>query len=115
MLGGIVIKGDNLGKGYGYPTANLDIKKRPPKLSQGVYGVTAKLLGKEYQGAMSYKEKPVKVEVYLFDYEGPDFYGKFLEVNPIQKVAEMEFYDNEEELKKKIAIDIVKVKHLFNK
>lgn len=111
MISGKVVKGDGLGKSFGYPTANLDIKKMSCKA--GVYAVEAYLEKKKYQGAMAFREKPLKVEIYLLNYTGEDFYGKFMEVELIQKVGELERYDDVEELKEKIASDMEKVKQVL--
>lgn len=114
MFGGKVIHGDGVGKQLGYPTANLDSEKNKVKITSGVYAVRVILNHKQYQGALAVQEIPWKVEVHLLDYSGPDFYGAYLEVEPKQKVSEMEKFDNLEELKKKIFIDAEKVQAIFN-
>lgn len=113
MFGGIVIHGDKIGKTLGFPTANLNIEKKDCKLSAGVYAVEATLDRKKYQGALAIQEKKWKVEVYLLDYVGEDFYGKYIEVDPVQKVGEMEGFDSEEELVEKIQGDVAKVKKIW--
>ncbi len=113
MFGGKVVHGDGLGKQYGYPTANLENAKSKLKLKQGVYATYAQLEKQQYEAALSVKENPLKIEIYLFNYQGVDFYDKYLEVDPLQKVSEIERYDNEDELKEKIRNDIGKVKEYF--
>lgn len=113
MFGGIVIHGDSLGKGLGYPTANLNISPKNTKCQDGVYAARAYLRKQEYKSALVIQEKAKKVEVYLFNYLGPDFYGLYLEVELIQKVSEIEVYNNPEQLKKKIERDIELIREVF--
>lgn len=113
MFGGIIIHGDHIGKGLGFPTANLDIKKNDIKLSPGVYACFAWLNKKNYQSALAIQSTTWKVEVHLFDYNGEDFYGKYLEVEPVQKVSEMQEFVNEADLREKIREDVEKVRELL--
>ncbi|HBU06649.1 MAG TPA: hypothetical protein DEB09_01035 [Candidatus Magasanikbacteria bacterium] len=114
MLKGIVIHGDGIGKKLGFPTANLDIEKKKCKFNSGVYAAKVTLNKKEYQGALAIQEKNWKVEVHFLDYVGEDFYGSFIEVEPIQKVSEMERFDSFEELQTKIKKDMLVVRSFFN-
>ena len=113
MISGIVIHGDGIGKSLGYPTANLDIEKNKCRLTPGVYAAKAILDKKEYQAALAIQESKWKVEVNLLDYVGEDFYGKYLEVEEIQKVSEMEGFTGKDSLIEKIAGDIKKVRDFF--
>lgn len=113
MLSGLVIHGDKIGRTLGFPTANLDIAKKHCPFAPGVYAVKVKLNKKEYQGALAIQEKPRKVEVHLLNYFGEDFYGKYLEVELVQKVSEMENMDSLEELKEKIQKDMEMVREIF--
>lgn len=113
MFGGIVIHGDQIGRILGYPTANLDIALKDTKCKEGVYAAKAFLQKKEYKAALIIREDNKKVEVHLFDYDGGEFYGSYLEVLPIQKVSEIEPYQGEEKLKEKITNDIRLIKEVF--
>lgn len=113
MFGGIVIHGEALGRLLGYPTANLDMAPKNTKCKEGVYAAKAFLQKKEYKAALIIREDNKKVEVHLFDYADGDFYGNYLEVEPIQKVSEIEPYQGEDKLKEKIAHDIELIKEVF--
>lgn len=113
MCGGIVKKGKKVGRQFGYPTANLDIPKNKFRLSPGVYAAWVDLNNKKYQAAMAVQETPWSVEVYLLGYKGKDFYGAYLEVDPIEKVGSMCRFSDPKELKEKIKEDIKKVKRVF--
>jgi len=109
MITGIVIKGDGLGKRYGFPTANLDCPKKNVKVKCGIYAAWVFFEHKKYIGALVIQDKPWKVEVYILDFEG-DLYGKYMEVDPVQKISEQQRYDSTEELIEKIRNDIEIVK-----
>jgi len=113
MLAGIVIHGDKIGKTLGYPTANLNVEKKDCKLSPGVYAVEVILDRKKYQGALAIQEKKWKVEVHILDYSGEDFYGKYVEVEPVKKVSEMEGFTGQDSLVEKIKSDVEKVREIF--
>lgn len=113
MISGIVVHGEGLGRGLGYPTANLNISPKDTKCKDGVYAAKALLKNKHYKAALIIQEEVKKVEVYLFDYTEGDFYGLYMEVEPIQKVSEIEAYAGEDQLKKKIEKDIQLIKEIF--
>lgn len=102
-----------MGKTLGFPTANLDCSKREIKLAVGVYAAWATIGGRTYMGALVIMEKPWKVEVHLLDYGGKDIYGELLQVDPIQKVSEVESYGSDQELVKKIQQDLIMVRDLL--
>lgn len=114
MFSGIVIRGDNIGKQMGYPTANLDTPKRKVDLEPGVYAVWVKLKRKKYRSALAIQDKPWKVEVHLLGYKGDDFYGAYIEVEAIQKVSQMCRFSSKNELQDKIKHDIEMVKNIFD-
>jgi riboflavin kinase / FMN adenylyltransferase len=76
-LSGIIIKGQQLGRSIGYPTANIQILndyKLVP--SDGVYAVIAEIDGFNHQGMLNIGNRPTvggssrSIEVNLFDFEG---------------------------------------------
>lgn len=106
MLSGPVVNGDGVGKTFGCPTANLSLRRSQVSLSSGIYAAAATLNREVYKAALVIQEKPWKVEVHLLDYNGPDFYGQHISVDPVQKVSEIESYDSTDELKDKIQADL---------
>jgi riboflavin kinase/FMN adenylyltransferase len=113
MFGGIVVHGDGKGKDLGYPTANLNISPVKTKCKDGIYAAKAIIQKKEYKGALVIDSPRKKVEIYLFDYSGKDFYGLYMDVEPIQKVSELESHDSFESLKEKIGKDIQLIKEVL--
>lgn len=83
---GRVVRGKQLGRTLGFPTANLDAESTD--LARGVYAVRVRLEnGAEKMGMMNVgrhptlPEGPATVEINLLDFEG-DLYGQALYVEP---------------------------------
>ena len=83
---GRVVRGKQLGRTLGFPTANLDAQSTD--LARGVYAVRVRLeSGEERMGMMNVgrhptlPEGPATVEINLLDFEG-DLYGQTLFVEP---------------------------------
>lgn len=81
-LNGIVIKGQQIGRSIGFPTANVHIPnnyKLIPK--DGVYAVEAEVNGSLFKAMLNIGNRPTvdgtqkSVETHLFDFQG-DLYGK---------------------------------------
>lgn len=110
-LKGQVVSGKGLGKGLGFPTANLDIDSNRALPSDGVY-VTFAFVGKErFPSVMSIGVRPTfsgrehTVEVYLLDFQG-DLYGREMKIEVIKKLREERAFPSPQELKAQIARDI---------
>jgi riboflavin kinase/FMN adenylyltransferase len=112
-LGGVVVHGDGLGKTYGYPTANINCSNKNVKISQGVYAAWVTVEHKKYKAALVVQIKPWKVETFLIDFDGKDLYGTYIEAEPVQKISELERYDTQEELIKKIDDDVKMVREVL--
>ena len=106
MIEAAVIPGDSAGKELGYPTANLGIPIDKVHLRDGIYAARAWLHSVEYKAALVVQVDLGKTEVHLLGYDGPDFYGEQLRVDPIQKISERKQYTNKEDLRAKIAADL---------
>ena len=83
---GRVVRGKQLGRTLGFPTANLDAQSTD--LARGVYAVRVRLEnGEEKMGMMNVgrhptlPDGPATVEINLLDFEG-DLYGQALYVEP---------------------------------
>ena len=83
---GRVVKGDQLGRTLGYPTANLEATDGDKiRLGHGVYAVYAGVDERRYKGMMSIGTRPTlvsseeKTEVHFFDFS-ESIYGKEVRV-----------------------------------
>ncbi|WP_291788211.1 bifunctional riboflavin kinase/FAD synthetase [Cecembia sp.] len=81
-LNGIIIKGQQLGRSIGFPTANMHIPHDYKLIPcDGAYAVTARVEGKIHQGMLNIGNRPTvngnsqTIEVHLFDFDG-DLYDK---------------------------------------
>jgi riboflavin kinase/FMN adenylyltransferase len=95
---GNVIKGKQLGKQLGFPTANLDAT---PDLVEGVYYGTCILHDKVENMVMSIGYNPTcgdrSVEVHIYDKTFDDFYGQNINVQVggyIRKMVKCESLDD---------------------
>lgn len=105
-----VVKGKQLGRTLGYPTANLNVQATEKLIPrQGVYFVQVSHAGVVYNGMMNIGTNPttdsdssVKCEVNIFDFEG-DLYGSEIKVEFTRWIREEKKFTGLNELK--LAID----------
>jgi len=112
ILTGKVVKGKQLGKRLGYPTANLHIKedyKIIPK--EGVYVVKSKIEHQTYYGMMNIGHNPTisegnhkSIETYLFDFN-KNLYDKELRIEVLKRIRNEIKFDSLENLKKAMKED----------
>lgn len=118
FITGEVIKGKQLGRTIGYPTANIFIDnadKLIPKI--GVYAVNVVLKGVTYKGMLNVGTNPttdfdnkIKIEVNIFDFDA-DIYGETLKVEFVKWIRNEEKFANLDELKQALANDKIACTH----
>jgi len=111
-LQGTVVKGKQLGRTLGYPTANIKPEgeeKLVPKI--GVYFVEVMVENKNYYGMMSIGINPttdsdtaIKLEVNIFNFN-QDIYGKTIKLNFLKRLRDEKKFANLTELKKELDKD----------
>ncbi len=109
---GVVVKGKQLGRTIGYPTANIfveDQDKLIPKI--GVYAVNVVVDDKRYKGMLNVGVNPttdtdnaIKIEVNIFEFN-EDIYGHDIKVEFVKWIRNEEKFANLEELKSALAND----------
>lgn len=112
FITGTVIKGKQLGRTIGYPTANVfieDADKLIPKI--GVYAVNVILNDKTYKGMLNIGLNPttdsdnrIKIEVNIFEFD-QEIYGETLKLEFVKRIRNEEKFANLDELKKALAND----------
>ncbi|MBA2611089.1 MAG: bifunctional riboflavin kinase/FAD synthetase [Bacteroidetes bacterium] len=112
FLKGKVVKGKQLGRELGYPTANLKTEnsdKLIPKI--GVYFVEVIVEGKNYFGMLNIGINPttdcddkLKIEVNIFDFS-MDIYNKTITLNFIKWLRDEEKFNNLNELIDQLHLD----------
>jgi riboflavin kinase/FMN adenylyltransferase len=120
-LSGMVVKGDQLGRTIGYPTANIgaiDAYKLIP--GDGVYAVEVALSDGERQGMLYIGERPTvsgglqrNVEVNIFDLDR-DLYGEAITVRFIHRIRGDQRFEGMNELKQQLHIDKRMAQDRFN-
>ena len=117
-LAGEVIRGAQLGRKLGFPTANLEVRELvlPPN---GVYAVHARVGEKLFRAALNIGLRPTvgaelaqQVEAHLLDFDG-DLYGQELEITFVEKLREEQKFPSLDALKAQIAKDVEETRRLF--
>ena len=111
FLSGEVVKGKQLGRTIGFPTANIQIEEDYKKIPKnGVYVVQTLINGKEVFGMMNIGFNPTvngekqTIEVHLFDFDA-DIYGHKIEVSLLNYLREEQKFGSVELLKEQLNQD----------
>ncbi len=113
---GKVIKGRQIGKKIGFPTANIDIKDYIVA-KPGVYAVKVKNQNKSkfVKGIANlgyrptFNQKKILLEVHLFNFD-KNLYNKYLTVNFVKFIRKEKKFKNIGQLRKQIKTDLFKAK-----
>ena len=115
-LSGKVVKGKQLGRTIGFPTANLHTDPRVLVPAPGVYAGVTTVDNRTYPIAISVgvnqtigDNLPSTTEAYLLDFEG-DLYGQTLCFSFVKYLRPMVKFEGLESLKKQIAEDVMQVR-----
>lgn len=100
MVSGQVVKGKQLGRTIGYPTANIDVDSDYKLIPQtGVYVVKSNIDDKDVFGMMNIGINPTvggklqKVEVHFFDLD-QNLYGKVLKIDILQRLRNEQKFES---------------------
>src|SRR5205085_8693757 len=114
---GTVVRGDDVGKKIGFPTANLSAHNEqfPPN---GVYFAEAKLDGVVYPGVVNLGCRPTVsskteriLEIHMLDFDR-DIYGKDLELRFIRYLRPEKKFENLDALVRQIERDVQQAREL---
>jgi riboflavin kinase/FMN adenylyltransferase len=117
LLSGRVVKGRQLGRELGYPTANLERTWRQVVPKDGIYAIRALLDdGREIDGACSIGTRPTiqedgehTIETYLLDFD-EDIYGREMEIRFVKYLRPEAKFESLEALKAQIAEDVAEAR-----
>ena len=116
-LKGKVEHGNRMGHKIGFPTANINVDVNIVTPKFGVYEVDVTKADKTYKGVMNIGNRPtvsndlkLSYEVHILDFD-EDIYGSFLKVEFVSFIRDEIKFDNIEELKNQISIDIESIKN----
>lgn len=120
VIAGHVVHGNKVGRQIGFPTANIQLKRKRLPLT-GIFAVTVSGLEKRHlPGAASLGVRPTLgqglqpvLEVYLFDFDR-DIYGAHLTVHFLHKLRDEAKFASLDALKAQIARDVANTKEYFH-
>ncbi|HWY39385.1 MAG TPA: bifunctional riboflavin kinase/FAD synthetase [Chthoniobacterales bacterium] len=118
---GTVVRGDDLGKKIGFPTANLSAHSEqfPPN---GVYAAEARIDGELHRGVVNLGVRPTVtsgkservLEIHLFDFNR-SIYGQDLEVRFVKFLRPERKFENVDTLVAQIRRDVDQARELFGR
>jgi len=115
---GKVVKGLEIGRTLGFPTANVQIKDKSKLLPlPGVYSVEIQVLDKAYKGMLNIGNNPTigsnklnqNIEVHIFDFN-KNIYNKEITISFVKYIRKEEKFDNLIQLKQQLAQDMKSIK-----
>jgi len=119
---GIVVRGHQVGRTIGFPTANISVPKDKLIPASGVYAVRVTTQeGTGYKGMLCIGNRPtvqngadVTIEVNLFDYTG-DLYDCCLRIEVVERLRDEVKYESLEQLKVQLQRDAVMAQSVLNR
>jgi riboflavin kinase / FMN adenylyltransferase len=120
QFSGPVVKGRQLGRTIGFPTANVQVQKNYKLIPKnGVYATEVFLRNQKYLGIMNIGNRPTvdglgrTQEVHIFDFSD-DIYGETIKVEILEFIREETKFENIGELVKQIELDCRAAKAIFS-
>ncbi len=120
FITGKVIRGNQIGRQIGYPTANLLVEENYKLIpADGIFAVTVRLNDEDFQGMAYIGHRPTingmtrNIEVNIFDFNR-DIYNQVLQMNFIHFVRHDVKFSSLEGLKDQLAQDRLDVLALLN-
>ena len=116
-VSGVVEEGQRLGRGLGFPTANMTLGEviEPRK---GVYATLATVGGKVYPAVSNFGRRPTVggggplLETHIFDFDS-DLYGAEIEVSFVAFLRDERKFDGLDALKAQIAADSAEARRIL--
>ncbi len=117
-IDGHVVRGAQLGRKLGYPTANLRLGRRVAPV-QGIFAVRVHgVSDRPYAGVASLGVRPTVngkeplLEAHLFDFDG-DLYGRRLEVEFVAKLRDEEKFPDLDTMVRQIDLDAAQARRIL--
>jgi riboflavin kinase/FMN adenylyltransferase len=117
---GLVVRGDQRGRGLGFPTANLggipSEKLLPPPGIYAVWGATRRGI---HKGALhlgprpTFQGAPPSVELHLLDFDG-DLYGEEVRVDFVRYLRGVQPFDSVEALVRQMQADVARAREVLD-
>ncbi|MES2865111.1 MAG: bifunctional riboflavin kinase/FAD synthetase [Bacteroidota bacterium] len=111
ILSGNVVKGNQLGRTIGFPTANIEIPEEYKLIPKnGVYVVTANVNNQVVFGMMNIGVKPtlgenkLSIEVHLLNFDS-HIYNQKIQVNVLERLRDEQKFESFNALKSQLELD----------
>ncbi len=117
---GVVVKGKQIGRTIGFPTANIEYPKGIVIPKEGVYITQTKIGDNKYYSITNVGEKPTvsdrtpNIETAVGDFN-KDIYGEEIEIEFCRYIREIQKFDSLLSLKEQIEKDMEMAKEFFGK
>lgn len=108
LLEGVVIKGAQLGRTIGFPTANINYPAEIVQIPFGVYSARVNNMPAVLNWGMKptvHNTKEPVVEVHIINFDG-DLYGSNIEIEVLKKIRSEKKFNSLEKLKTQIEKDV---------
>lgn len=117
-MSGKVIAGDGLGHDLGYPTANVNLKRRQSPV-MGIFAARVRgLSGQPLDAVASVGTRPTfggtkpLLEVHIFDFDA-DIYGEYIQVDFIARIRSEEKFENAKALVEQMHLDSARAREIL--
>lgn len=122
QLSGAVVKGKQLGRTIGFPTANIHLANDLKLIPQnGVYAVKVFYQNECLKGMMNIGVRPTiegkndpTIEVHIFDFD-QTIYGESLRIELFKKTRDEQKFNGIEALKNQLKLDEISIRTFFNR
>lgn len=119
-LSGEVVKGKQIGRTIGFPTANVEYPRDTVIPQQGVYITMCRIGNEKFSSVTNVGEKPTvsetgeNIETAINGFSG-DIYGEKIEIEFIRKIRDIKKFDKLSDLSEQLENDMNKAKAYFEK
>lgn len=115
-LEGFVVKGKEIGRTIGFPTANVHIEDNAKLIPKGgVYAARATMNGQKFNGMLNIGFNPTiekgqheathnTIEINLFDFD-KDIYGSEIKIELVERIRDERKFEDLNELKNQLVLD----------
>ncbi len=113
-LCGEIVKGRQLGRQMGFPTANINLPQGIVIPAEGVYKTYINIDGIQYTGITNVGHKPTvneteqNCETHIIGFDG-DLYGRIIEIEFVSRIRDIVEFESIEGLKAQLMKDLKKV------
>lgn len=111
FINGRVVKGQEIGRLIGFPTANIEVDSQHKLIpANGSYAVKVKYQNQMLNGMLNIGYRPtvngksMTIEVHIFDFSS-DIYGETIGIHFIRRIRDERKFNNINELKKQLMKD----------